>query len=126
MSRVLPEWIADHDDQAIPARVRVRTFDKYGGKCAVCTLPIVGRLRPAYDHIIALVNGGQHREANLQLLCVPCHAGKTKSDVAEKSRIYRKRAKHIGAFAPKRKIQSAGFRRAAPQHSATRPIERRT
>jgi 5-methylcytosine-specific restriction enzyme A len=100
MTRKVEEWIADNDDQAIPARVKVRTFDKHGGKCAVCTLPIVGKLRPAYDHIVALINGGQHRERNLQLLCVPCHEIKTCADVAEKSRVYRKRVKHLGIKKP--------------------------
>jgi 5-methylcytosine-specific restriction endonuclease McrA len=99
--REIQEWIASNDDQSIPARVRVRTFDKYNGRCAVCTLPIVGRLRPAYDHIIALINGGQHREANLQLLCVPCHALKTRADVADKSNMYRKRLKAQGHKKPR-------------------------
>ena len=125
MTRAVEEWIASHDDQSVPARVRVRTFDRYGGKCAICTLSIVGRLRPAYDHIVALVNGGEHREANLQLLCVPCHAIKTKSDVAEKSNVYRKRLKHLGLTPKRAKIPSAGFRRVAKQHTATRPIVRK-
>lgn len=96
MSREVPEWIGDNDNQAIPARVKVRVFDRAGGVCAECTLPIVGKLRPAYDHIQALINGGEHRESNLQLLCVPCHQIKTGADVAEKSRVYRKRVKLLG------------------------------
>lgn len=102
MSREVAEWVADNDNQAVPARVKIRVFDRAGGVCAECTLPIVGKLRPAYDHIQALINGGQHREANLQLLCVPCHAVKTKADVAEKSVTARVRAKHIGIKKPSR------------------------
>lgn len=124
MSRSTAEWIAENDNQAIPARVKVRVFDRAGGVCAVCTLPIVGRLRPAYDHKQALINGGAHAESNLQLLCVPCHATKTKADVAEKSIIARKRAKHIGAFAPRVKMQGQPFRKAAPQRTASRPLHR--
>lgn len=101
MSRELPEWIADNDNQAIPARVRVRVFEKHGGKCAICTLPIVGKLRPAIDHIQAIINGGKNRERNLQLLCVPCHAGKTKADVRQKSTEYRKRMKAQGHKKPR-------------------------
>jgi 5-methylcytosine-specific restriction protein A len=101
MTRTVEEWIATHDDQAIPARVKIRVFDRAGGVCPECTLPIVGKLRPAYDHIQALINGGQHREANLQLLCVPCHAVKTKADVAEKSVTARIRAKHLGIKKPR-------------------------
>jgi len=101
MPRSTKEWIGANDDQAIPARVRVRTFDKYGGKCPVCTLPIGGKLRPAYDHIIALVNGGKNRESNVQLLCVPCHKIKTGADVAEKAVTARVRAKHLGIKKPR-------------------------
>jgi 5-methylcytosine-specific restriction protein A len=102
MSRTIPEWIGSTDDQAIPARVKVRVFDRAGGKCSACTLPIQGKLRPAYDHFQALINGGEHRESNLQLLCVPCHALKTKADVAEKSVTARKRTKHLGIRKPSR------------------------
>jgi 5-methylcytosine-specific restriction enzyme A len=101
MTRALDEWEAANDDQAIPARVKVRVFDRAGGKCAECTLPIQGKLRPAYDHIQALINGGKHAESNLQLLCVPCHAAKTKADVAEKSVTARKRTKHLGIKKPR-------------------------
>ena len=99
--RSTEEWIGANDDQAIPARVKVRIFDAFGGRCAVCSLQIAGKLRPAYDHSTALINGGENRETNLQLLCVPCHAVKTKTDVAEKSTTARKRAKHLGIKKPR-------------------------
>lgn len=67
----------------------------------LCTLAIRGKLAPAYDHVQALINGGSHREGNLQLLCVPCHAIKTKEDVAEKSNVYRKRLKAQGQKKPR-------------------------
>jgi len=79
MSRSTPEWIGATDDSAIPARVKVRVFDKLGGCCALCTRRICGTLRPAYDHDVAIINGGRNAESNLQLLCMPCHAGKTKA-----------------------------------------------
>ena len=100
--REVPEWVGLHDDQAIPPRVKIRVFEKAGGVCAECTLQIIGKLRPAYDHIQALINGGRHTESNLQLLCVPCHAIKTKADVAEKSVTARVRAKHLGIRKPSR------------------------
>ncbi len=126
MSRATDEWEGTNDDQAIPARVKIRISDRADGRCAICTLPIGGKLRPAFDHIQALINGGKHAESNLQLLCVPCHATKTKADVAEKSVTARIRAKHLGITSPKQKIQSRGFPKATPQRTASRPIERRT
>jgi 5-methylcytosine-specific restriction endonuclease McrA len=122
--RAAKEWIGKSDDEAIPPRVKDRIFARHGGKCAICTRSCSPRLPPASDHIRALINGGSNRESNLQLLCVQCHAGKTKLDVAEKAIIYRKRVKHLG-LAPKRKsIQSRGFTKSEPQRSASRPIER--
>lgn len=94
--RDVPEWVGSHDDQTLPPRVKVRIFQKFNGRCATCTLQIAGKLRPAYDHIIALTNGGEHKESNVQLLCISCHATKTRIDVAEKSVMYHKKAKNIG------------------------------
>lgn len=94
--RSLPEWIGKTDDTPIPPRVRIRIFEKCAGQCVVCGNRIGGALSPAYDHIVSLVNGGENRESNLQLLCVPDHKVKTGQDVAEKSMVYRKKAKHLG------------------------------
>jgi len=101
MSRSTAEWIGKTDDTQIPARVKIRVFDNCDGLCETCCLEIRGKLRPAYDHRIALINGGENRESNIRLLCVPCHATKTKSDVAEKSMIYRKRTKNLGIKKPR-------------------------
>jgi 5-methylcytosine-specific restriction protein A len=99
MSRAIDkEWIGATDDQAIPSRVKIRTFKLYGGKCAICTNPVT---HAAYDHRQALINGGSHRESNLQLLCVPCHKVKTRADVEEKSVTARVFAKHIGIKKPR-------------------------
>lgn len=102
MSRSVPEWISKRDDDAIPPRVKLRVFEAAQGCCAKCTLSIRGKLLPAYDHKTALINGGEHRESNLQLLCVPCHKVKTRTDVAEKATGYRKRTKAAGIRKPSR------------------------
>ncbi len=128
MARTVDEWIGRDDNQAIPARVRVRIFDKAGGACAICSRKIGGIVRPAIDHIIPIIAGGKNRESNLQLLCMsPCHAQKTKRDVAEKSMIARKHAKHLGILTPRRQqILSRGFAKAEPQRTASRPIARQS
>ncbi len=100
--RAVPEWIGKTDDEALPPRVKTRIFEKFGGRCQHCTLLIVGKLRPAFDHKVALINGGANREGNMSLLCVPCHAIKTSADVAEKSMVARKRQKHLGIRKPSR------------------------
>lgn len=125
-SRALPEWIGRTPDSAIPPRVRVRRFAFYGGICQLSGR----RIQPGdlwdLDHIVALANGGQNRETNLWPVLRDKHREKTKADVAEKSKVYRKTAKHLGIKLRKGpKIQSRGFARAAPQRTASRPIERR-
>lgn len=126
MSRAVPEWVGKTPDSKPPAHVRVRIFDAHGGKCHIAKRKIRIGEDWDLDHVTALINGGENRESNLAPALRDKHREKTARDVAEKSRNYRKRAKHIGAFAPRKKIQSAPFRKTAPQRTASRPIERRT
>lgn len=109
MTRALPEWVATHDDQTIPPRVRLRIFDRANGFCVLCTRRIGGSVRAQYDHIVALVNGGRHAEGNLQLVCHTCHKAKTAEDVAEKSKTYVRKAKHVGVRKKKRTIPGRRF-----------------
>jgi 5-methylcytosine-specific restriction endonuclease McrA len=99
--RATAEWIAKHDDEAIPPRVRLRVWDRFGGCCAECKRKIHAGEKWDADHITALVNGGRHRESNLQLLCAWCHKAKTKADVAEKAVTYRKRRVNHGIKKPR-------------------------
>ena len=101
MSRELPEWIGRSENTTIPPRVKVRIFLLANGKCKNCGRFIAGKLTAEYDHVTALINGGENRETNLQLLCCECHSQKTASDVAEKAITARKRAKHIGLKKPR-------------------------
>lgn len=100
--RTLPEWIGASPDSAIPPRVRVRIFDSYGGRCQ-CGCNRLIRPGEAWDceDTIALVNGGERRESNLKPWLTAHHKMKTRRDVAEKSRVYRKRANHLGIKKPR-------------------------
>lgn len=115
MSRTVPEWIGKSDDAAIPPRVRARVFERHGGRCH-----LTGRLIRAgdqwdCDHIIALINGGEHRETNLAPALRDAHREKTADDVAVKSKVARMRAKHLGIW-PKSKtpLRSRGFAKSRP------------
>jgi 5-methylcytosine-specific restriction endonuclease McrA len=62
--------------QASKQRLRIRQRDEY--QCQMCRRGVsVG----VVDHIIALVNGGNDDDTNLQLLCDPCHWSKTCIDM---------------------------------------------
>lgn len=123
--RSVPEWIGKTQDTKVPPHVRLRVFERYDGVCHWS-----GRkIRPGdewdADHVRALINGGENRESNLApILRGKPHKEKTASDVALKAVTYRKRSKHLGLTAPRKKLQSAGFRKAPPQRTASRPIKR--
>lgn len=96
MSRSLPEWVARTDDEAVPRRIRLRVFERHGGICHLSGRKIVPGDLWDLDHVTALVNGGEHREANLAPALRDKHREKTAADVAEKSRTARVKAKHLG------------------------------
>lgn len=124
MARAVPEWIGKTDDAKVPPRVRVRIFEREGGKCHLSGRKIMPGEPWDLDHGVALINGGEHREKNLFPALREKHRKKTAQDVAEKSQVYRVKAKHLGVRKQSR-LQSRPFPKAAPQHSATRPIERK-
>lgn len=102
MTREVPEWIGATPDSKIPPRVRLRVFYRDNGICQCgCERLIRAGERWQTDHKIAIVNGGENREQNFRTLLVKHHAVKTAEDVAEKSRVYRKRAKHLGVKRPR-------------------------
>lgn len=104
MPRTVPEWIGATDDAKIPARVRLRVFERFDGVCQ-----ITGRkIRPGdewdCDHVLALINGGEHRESNLQPALKDAHREKTAEDVKQKARDARVRKKHLGLHQPKTRL----------------------
>jgi 5-methylcytosine-specific restriction enzyme A len=96
VTRATEVWVGATDDAAIPKRVRIRVFESTGGRCALS-----GRLiRPGdawqVDHKLALVNGGQHIETNMQPVLSEPHKAKTAADVKTKAKTARMKAAHLG------------------------------
>lgn len=120
MARSAALWIGKTDDQAIPPRVRLRVFEAAGGRCQCCGRKLGPGDKWQADHIIALINGGAHSEANLQCLCDWCHKAKTRQDVAEKAKSARIRQRQAG-IRPASKFLSRGFAKAPPQKTASTP-----
>lgn len=94
--RSVPEWVAKTHDTAIPARVKVRVFEKYKGICYLSGRKILAGDKWEVEHIIALANGGEHRENNLAPALVEPHKEKTKADRKITAKINRVRKKHLG------------------------------
>ena len=114
MSRAVPEWIGRTDETAAPPRVQLRIVERQEGCCADCGAAFGAFLKPEFDHIRALINGGANREGNLQALCEFCHAPKTADDDALKAKVARVRAKHLGIAYKKRLVpasKGSGFRK---------------
>lgn len=102
IGRSVKEWVGRSNDSQIPPRVRIRVFERDGGKCQCgCGHIIRAGEQWQTDHIVALINGGANRESNLQTLYGPCHKLKTKADTAEKSATYKSKLKHLGLKKPK-------------------------
>ncbi len=102
MSRSTDLWVGRTDDSAIPPRVRLRVFERFGGVCQCgCTRRIQAGEAWEADHIQALINGGKHEEANLQPLLREHHKIKTKADVKIKAKSARIRQKHLGITRPR-------------------------
>jgi 5-methylcytosine-specific restriction endonuclease McrA len=112
--REVEEWIAKHDDQAVPRAVRVRIFDRYEGRCYLSGRQIRAGDKWELEHIKALCNGGEHRESNLAPALVDPHKVKTKADRKIKAKIDRVRKKHLGLKKSGRKIpgsKGSGWRK---------------
>lgn len=108
MTRIVTEWIGKTDDAAIPARVKIRVFEKHKGKCAITGK----RLHPGEwdcDHIVALKDGGEHRESNMQPVWRGAHRKKTANENSARAKVNRVQIKHQLPAMPKTKIQSRGF-----------------
>lgn len=94
--RGVPEWAGKTDNAKIPDRVRLRVFTLHDGRCHCCGTAIRVGMAWDCDHVVALVNGGKHVESNLKPILKEHHFDKSRDDVAEKARSYKKRKKHYG------------------------------
>lgn len=101
--RSVEEWIGATPDSKPPPRVRIRVWDRWEGRDHTTGRKIMAGEAWQCDHVIALCNGGENRESNLApILAGKSHKEKTAADVAEKSKVARIRAKHLGIW-PKSK-----------------------
>ena len=122
MTRSLPEWIGKTPDTKVPPRVIARLALKQNGRCACgCNRKFGVKDRPEADHILALVNGGENREGNLQLLTVHCHRKKTRQDVKIKAKVARTHKRHLGI-----KPVSCGWNKDLRKHVDGRVTNRAT
>jgi 5-methylcytosine-specific restriction enzyme A len=95
-------WRGKTDDTPIPARVRLRVFNRYDGTCYLSGRKIRPGDKWEVEHIVALCNGGENREANLAPALSKPHRAKTAEDRRIKAKNDRTRKRHIGLRRPSR------------------------
>ena len=123
--RSTKEWIGRTPDTKIPDRVRLRIWEREGGRCYLSGRKIMPSDAYDFEHKIALAlwtgEGHGNRESNIFLALRDKHREKTARDMREKAKSDRVRKKHIGIRKPS-KLRSAGFEPVAKQRRATSPI----
>lgn len=99
--RSVPNWVGATDDAKVPDRVKLRIFEREGGRCWLTGRKINPGDAWDLDHKIALCNGGTHSEDNLAPALREEHRKKTAEDVKMRAKADRVRKKHLGIHKPK-------------------------
>jgi 5-methylcytosine-specific restriction endonuclease McrA len=103
--RIVGEWVGKSPNAKVPRLVSLRRWQAADGCCQGCGRKIRPGERWDLDHIIALCNGGEHREANLQVLGIDicgCHKTKTKDDARLYTHIKRTSYNFVGIHKQRR------------------------
>lgn len=102
-----------------------RIFLDANGICANCGVQIRTGEQWFVEHVESLAQGGADDDKNARPAHTKCKPAKDATDAASKAK--RDRLVTAGwADRSKPKWQSQGFKKASPQKSATRPIQRRS
>ena len=129
MARALPEWIGASPDSKIPDRVKLRIFEREHGTCYLTGHKIRPGDKYEFEHVVAIAlwtgEGHGNRESNIRLALPAPHKVKSAQDRAQQAKSDSVRKKHLGIRTPS-SMRSAGFPARQKQHSATRPIIRRS
>lgn len=123
--RPVPEWIGRRPDSMPGKLVRDRLSRAQNDCCACCGLPFNAKRKGQCDHKLALIDGGENRERNLQMICTECHKSKTAGEAAARRKSRDIRAGHL-FVRPKSQWPSRGFPPANPKRNATSPIIRKS
>ncbi len=101
IGRSVEEWVGASPDSKIPDRVKLRIWEREGGRCWLTGRKIMPGDAYDFDHKIALCNGGTHSESNLAPALRDKHREKTAQDVKERAKVDRIRKKALGLAKPK-------------------------
>jgi 5-methylcytosine-specific restriction enzyme A len=94
--RSVPKWTGSTDDARVPARVRLRVFERAGGVCHISGRKIQPGEAWEIEHVIPIALGGANDEDNLAPALVAPHRAKTALDVKAKAKAARLAKRHYG------------------------------
>lgn len=94
MPREVPEWIGRNDDAMPPKSVFDRLWAKQDGKDAITGIPFASGDKICRDHKIPLIDGGENRESNFQLITEKTHKLKTAREAMERAKTRAVQHKH--------------------------------
>jgi 5-methylcytosine-specific restriction endonuclease McrA len=109
--RSVPEWVGATPDTAVPARVRLRVFERHGGECYLSGRKIRAGDKWDIEHKRAISLGGENRESNLAPALQSEHKIKTAEDRSTLAKDERIRKKHLGIWKPKSRLGGGKFRK---------------
>lgn len=101
-ARAVAEWISKTPDAKVPPHVRLRIFRTHNGRCHLTGRKITPADAWDLEHIVALINGGEHRESNLAPALRDKHRPKTAEDVKLKAHGDRAEMRRLGIKAKPR------------------------
>jgi 5-methylcytosine-specific restriction protein A len=85
-----------HPDTAIPRLVKLRIWEREGGRCYLTGKKIMRGDAFDYEHVRSIRNGGENRESNIRLALRDKHQEKTAQERTDGAKADRIRAKHLG------------------------------
>lgn len=94
--RNIKEWVGRNDDAMPPRSVFDRLWAKQDGKDAISGVEFKPGDKVVRDHIVPLIDGGENREGNLQLITEQTHKIKTAKEALARAEYRSKRANHRG------------------------------
>lgn len=118
------ESIGTTKRKPLTAQQKVKLHEAQKGICPLCERLMVPGEKLIDEHLTPLGLGGSNDLGNRALVHATCAYAKTfgdEGDIAKIAEAKRRKARNLGLVAPKRKIQSAGFPKAAKQRGARRP-----
>lgn len=121
----LKEWIGKTPESMPGQIVLLRLYAKQNGLCACGCTRVMSFERDVIhcDHKIALADGGENRESNLQLMLEEHHVAKTKDENIARGKERTHKAKAFKMHRTASRLRGGGgFPKREPQHTATRPF----